>query len=173
MTAGPPSEALIALGRVGRPHGIRGEITFLAYNRASTLPAEVPHLRAADGRVFTVKRARRSAQPGRWILALEGVGDRNAAAALTHTELGLLRTELPEPADGWYLVDLIGLEVVDLEGRPLGQVEGVEEAGATDLLVVRRGEGRWLLPATRPLLVEVDGEAGRLVTDLPEGLAEP
>ena len=173
MSAAIPREALVVLGRVGRPHGIRGEITFLAYNRGSTLVGELTHLRAPDGRVFAVRRARRSGQRGRWILALDGVTDRDGAAALTHTELGVWRSELPEPEDGWYLVDLIGLEVVDTAGASLGRVEGVEEAGAADLLVVRQGARRWLLPATRPLIVEVDFSRGRLVTDPPEGLAEP
>ncbi|RMG15398.1 MAG: 16S rRNA processing protein RimM [Deltaproteobacteria bacterium] len=171
MVTQPSTCRLVVLGRVGRPHGVRGEVTFLPYNAESELVAEVARLRALDGRCFTVRRARRHGA-GRWILALEGVVDRDAASALTHTELGVLRSELPEPEEGWYLVDLLGLRVVDGRGEDLGTVVGVEEAVAAPLLLVRRGAHTWRLPATAPLLVAVDFGAGEIEVDVPDGLVD-
>lgn len=162
---------LLALGRIGRPHGIRGEVRLQAYNPESEVLPTLQEVRLSeDGPPIRVESIRRGG--GGHLLKLAGVDDRDAAAALVHKDVWVPRSMLPEPEEGWYLSDLVGLQVTDTAGAPLGEVVGVEEAGPYDLLEVRRDAGLWLLPAVEPLLVSVDHEAGRMVVDPPDGLLD-
>lgn len=153
---------LLEIGRVVKPHGIRGEVIVeLVTNR--------PEQRLAPGCGLHVDRARRlvvqraSPHQGRWIVAFAGVGDRNAAEALRGT---ILRSEALEEKDTLWVHELIGLEVVDTRGRRHGTVQAVEENPASDLLVLH---GERLVPLT----FVVDRAPGRVVIDPPEGLLDP
>jgi 16S rRNA processing protein RimM len=80
------------------------------------------------------------------ILRLEGCDDRDQAAALTGSEIGAKRSELPEPEDGhYYWSDLTGLSVVHRDGTELGRVKDMLETGAHDVMVVQ-GEQERLIP---------------------------
>lgn len=160
----------VSLGRIVRPHGVRGEVRVHLYNPDSTLLEAIEEVWLED-RAVALEGAR-PGPGGAWLVRLAGIDDRDAAEALRGVELAVPREVFPEEAEDTYLVDLLGLKVVDGEGRELGTVEGVEVAGPQDLLVVRRGESAWLLPAVEPLLGEVDTEAGTLTVNLPEGLSD-
>ena len=80
------------------------------------------------------------------ILRLEGFDDRDQAATLIGTEIGVNRSELPEPEDGhFYWSDLIGLKVVHRDGTELGTIKDMLETGAHDVMVVE-GEQERLIP---------------------------
>ena len=80
------------------------------------------------------------------ILHLEGFDDRDQAATLIGTEIGVNRSELPEPEDGhFYWSDLIGLKVVHRDGTELGTIKDMLETGAHDVMVVE-GEQERLIP---------------------------
>jgi len=146
-------------------------VRLVPYNPDSELPGDLDAVDLGDGTLRPVLGSR-PGPGGAWLLKLEGVGDRDAAAALTGREVSVPREVLPEAPEDTYLADLLGLAVVDRAGRALGTVTGVESAGAQDLLTVDRPEGPWLLPAVEAFLVEVDRAGGRLVVDLPEGLVD-
>ena len=143
----------------------------MPYNPDSELPGDLDAVDLGDGTLRPVLGSR-PGPGGAWLLKLEGVGDRDAAAALTGREVSVPRDVLPEAPEDTYLADLLGLSVVDGDGRALGTVTGVETAGAQDLLTVSGPEGPWLLPAVEAFLVAVDRDAGRLVVDVPEGLVD-
>ena len=143
----------------------------MPYNPDSDLPGRLEAVDLGDGALRPV-RGSRPGPGGAWLLTLEGVGDRDAAAALTGREVCVPREVLPEAPEDTYLADLLGLAVVDRAGRALGTVAGVETSGAQDLLTVDGPDGPWLLPAVEAFLVEVDRTAGRLVVDVPEGLVD-
>ena len=87
------------------------------------------------------------------ILRLEGVDDRDQAAALIGTEIGAMRSELPEPEDGhYYWLDLIGLKVVHRDGTELGTIKDMLETGANDVMVVE-GEQERLIPFIKGRIV--------------------
>ena len=90
-------------------------------------------------RTFTVEAVRAT---GKGVVArLAGVRDRTAAEALRGTPLYVDRDRLPPPAEGeFYHADLIGLAAVDAEGRTVGEVVGVYNHGAGDILEVRLAE---------------------------------
>ena len=133
--------AVVPVGTVGRAHGVRGWVrvrsdmdppgdllrhdTWLLERAGRWAPAAVRSARA-HGNAFVAR--------------LDGVEDRDTAAALAGARLGLPRDALPVLDDGqYYWVDLIGLEVLDETGEPLGVVRKMIETGANDVMVVRPG----------------------------------
>ena len=100
------------------------------------------------------------------ILRLEGFDDRDQAAALIGTEIGAMRSELPEPEDGrYYWLDLIGLKVVHRDGTELGTIKDMLETGANDVMVVA-GEQERLIPFIKGRFVlNVDLQEKRVDVD--------
>lgn len=146
---------------VVKPHGIKGEVVVaLVSNR--------PDERLAPGSVLRSDRGdlevlRASPHQDRWIVAFAGVGDRDGAEGLRGT---VLHGEPLEEHGTLWVHELIGAEVVDLEGRHLGVVQAVEANAAADLLVL---EGERLVPLT---FVVEQRHDGLVVVDPPTGLLE-
>jgi 16S rRNA processing protein RimM len=164
----------LVVGRIGRPHGVRGEVTV-------DVRTDDPDARFATGSSLRADPAERGPltvaavhpRSGGLVIAFEGVGSREAAEALRGTVLVVDSTELPEieDADEWYDHQLVGLAAVDPAGAALGEVADIVHAPASDLLVVRDADGReHLVPFVRELVPAVDVPGGRVVVDPPEGL---
>ncbi len=100
------------------------------------------------------------------VVALEGCGDRESAAALRHAAVAVPRSALPEPESGeYYWHDLIGLAVATTEGVELGRVDHLLETGANDVLVVY-GDRERLIPWIQGQVVQsVDLASGRMIVD--------
>jgi 16S rRNA processing protein RimM len=164
----------VVVGRIGRPHGVRGEVTiapstddpdarFAVGNRLSTDPASRGPL--------TVTGFRRS---GRMlVLAFDGFDDRDAAETLRGVAVTVDASTLPVPddPDEFYDHQLIGLAVQDAGGAALGEVVDVLHPPAAPVLTVRRPDGSdELVPFVSAIVPVVDLEAGRLVVDPPDGM---
>lgn len=170
----------LTVARVGRAHGIRGEVTI-------ELRTDVPDQRFTTGaQLFTVPPARtagpvpaeltlRSVRDhnGVLLLGFEGFEDRNAADTLRGV---LLEAEVDpdeQEPDAWYDHQLVGLAAVDPAGRSLGEVVAVERPGAQDRLVIRRPDGvNRMVPFVTAIVPTVDVPGGRVVIDAPAGLIE-
>jgi len=88
------------------------------------------------------------------VVQLKECHDRDAAAALTGTDIGVYRSQLPPAgADEYYWSDLIGLQVVTREGQVLGVVDHLFETGANDVMVVK-GEQEYLVPYIKEQVIE-------------------
>jgi 16S rRNA processing protein RimM len=150
---------LLEVGRIVKPHGIRGEVIVELYtNRTERLAAGA--VLASPRGALEVVRA--SPHQNRWIVAFAGVEDRDGAGLLRGTVLSA------EPIDDegeLWVHELIGAEVVDVAGRVHGRVDAVEANPASDLLVL--GDGRLI-----PLTFVVESAPGRLVVDVPAGLLD-
>lgn len=161
----------VAIGEVLRPHGVRGEVRvrpLTAHPERFLVLREV----YVGGTRCRVRGARLAGADV--ILALEGYEGRDRAATLRGCLLEVDAKDVYPLSDGeYYWFQLRGLRVVTPDGREVGRVVDVEPNPAHDLLVVEgRGGGRFLVPAVRALVVEVDLGAGRLtVRDIP-GLLE-
>jgi 16S rRNA processing protein RimM len=171
----------VVVGRIGKPHGLRGEVTVdvrtdepeRRFARGSTLRAEPPPGSASSLRTLTVSASR-------WhqsvlLVSFEELPDRSAAEAargiLLHTSIPA--GESPEDPDEFYDHQLVGLRVVDLEGQVIGTVTGVVH-GAQDLLEVKATDGRpTLVPFVAALVPEVDVPGGRVVVADRPGLVAP
>ena len=150
---------MLEVGRIVKPHGIRGEVIIELFTNRTE--------RVAPGSILTsplgaLEVARSTPHQGRWIVSLVGVADRNQAEALRNT---LLSAEPIEDEGELWVHELIGAEVVDVTGRVHGRVESVEANPASDLLVL--GDGRLV-----PLTFVIESSAGRVVVDVPPGLLD-
>lgn len=163
----------LVVGRIGRPHGVRGDVTV-------EVRTDDPELRFAPGVSLTTDPAARGPlliESSRWnkgvlLLRLAGVTDRDAAEELRGTMLVIDSADVAtsDDPDEFHDHQLIGLSVVTVAGEPVGEVTDVLHHGQ-DLLVVRRsGQEDALIPFVRALVPDVDLQGGKLVVDPPEGL---
>ncbi|RMI40317.1 ribosome maturation factor RimM [Streptomyces triticirhizae] len=165
----------LVVARVGRAHGIKGEVTvevrtdepelrLVPGETLSTEPPEVGPLTIESGRVHS----------GRLLLRFAGVNDRSAAEALRNTLLvaDVDPDQLPDDPEEFYDHQLIGLAVVTVGGETeVGEVREVAHLPGQDLLVVARpGGGEAFVPFVEAIVPEVDLERRRVVIDPPPGL---
>jgi 16S rRNA processing protein RimM len=164
----------VCVGAVAGAYGVRGEVRLKSFCAAPEAIASYGPLWSEDGtRSFDVTLGAAVSQG--FAARLSGVSSRDAADRLRGLRLFLDRDRLPNlPDDEFYHADLIGLQVFDTGGAPLGRVKAVLNHGASDLLeLVTPGQtGAVLLPFTRAIVPTVDLAAGRIVADPPEGLLE-
>jgi 16S rRNA processing protein RimM len=107
--------------------------------------------------------------PKGFLVDLEGIVDRSAAAAFKGEELLLDRRELDAPEEGeFYVGDLVGLTAVSDAGETLGTVEQTFETPAHEILIVRKEEDVLYVPFTVEHVPEVDLDARRVVVRPPE-----
>ena len=137
----------VILGRISGLFGVRGWVKVYSYTepREAVLNYGRWLLSGKDGwREATVAEGKRHGKTV--IVRIEGYDDRDQAAGLIGTEIGVPRDELPETGDDqYYWSDLEGLKVVNREGTVLGKVDHLLETGANDVMVVK-GEGERLIP---------------------------
>jgi 16S rRNA processing protein RimM len=167
--AGTAKRERILLGRVAGAHGIRGEVLIRTFTERPEDIATYGPLDDGGGRTFQIEAAR--VTPKGVVARIAGVADRDAAEALKGAQLYVDRDRLPAPGEGrFYHADLIGLAAVDPEGRPLGEIVGVHNYGAGDLLELRlAGSGKTELVAfTEAFVPEIDLAARRAVVLLPD-----
>jgi len=162
----PEPSALIELGTVGAPFGVRGWVKLRSY----TDPPErlLDHRRfqlqlGGAWRTYAVEADGRSG--GQLTVKLAGIEDRTSAEGLRGAVIGVPRSELPPRDDrDFYRADLIGCEVVNVAGVRLGVVAHFIEIPAHALMVVR-GEREYWVPAVPQHLRRVDLRARRVVVD--------
>ena len=167
----------VVVARIGKPHGLRGEVTV-------RLHTDDPDARLAVGSVLATKASAGSGVPkaltirstrvhqGTWLLTFAEIPDRTGAESLRGTRL-VAAPIRDEEDDGWYEDELVGLPVLTRDGTRIGAETGLEVGPAQDLLVVRLDAGTdAYLPFVEAIVPEVDVEGGRVVVDPPEGLLE-
>jgi 16S rRNA processing protein RimM len=155
---------LLEVGRILKPHGLRGEVVVaLVTNRAERVaPGSVLSSDSCGSLVVRHSRAFESTGDGRWIVLFEGVFDREGADGLRDV---VLRAAPLDDPDALWAHELIGASVFDASGCRLGCVGAIESNPASDLLVL---EGGGLIP----LRFVVSQEAGRVTVDIPLGLLD-
>ena len=164
--------SLIEIGRLGRPHGLKGEqalvpcvLTPLELHAVKTFTWRGP-----DGatRVLTLATARPAHD--RMLVRFVGTGNREAAAALTNGRLMVEEDRLPDPGPGlFYTFRLIGLDVVTEDGRPVGTVAEIWPTPAHAVLVVR-GRDEVLIPSIPEFVKAVSMAERRIVVRLLPGM---
>jgi 16S rRNA processing protein RimM len=165
-TVGTP---LILVGRVAGAFGVRGEVRITSYTAEPLALAGYGTLLREDGQAALTLAGARAAKGGIVARARE-VETREQAEALRGLKLFIPRTVLPEPdEDEFYIADLVGLEVRDLEGDVLGRVRSVRDFGAGDLLEIQPPQGEsWWLPFTRDAVPELRMDDGWLAAARPD-----
>jgi 16S rRNA processing protein RimM len=153
--------ARLEIGRIGKAHGLRGEVVVDAISNRDErfAPGSVLYFSDEAHEIATSRR-----HQNRWLVRFDGVDDRTAAEALR----GIIVTgdaleSLPE--NEVWVHEMIGAAVSDRAGTDLGTVVAVEANPAHDILVT--GEGVLI-----PIVFVVERSDGRVVVDLPEGLLQ-
>ena len=165
----------LQVARIGKPHGIRGEVTVQVLTDA-------PGDRFVAGTEFVVEPA--SAGPltvisARWnkdilLLAFEEMADRNQAETLRGAKLFIETEELDDDDDdeGWYEHELVGLEA-RVAGRVVGKIAALNTMPVQDLLMVTTPDGNEILvPFVEQIVPEVNVAGGYIVITPPDGLFE-
>jgi 16S rRNA processing protein RimM len=168
----------VTVGRIGRPHGIRGEVVV-------GVRTDEPELRFADGSKLDTDPAAigpLTVAATRWhsgelIVRFAGVKDRTAAEALRGTWLRVDSGTLPPPSDPdeFRDHDLVGLSVRTGSGLPVGEVTDVLHHGQ-DILAIRPAgpaQAEILVPFVKAIVTDVDVAGGILIIDPPAGLLDP
>lgn len=164
--------ALVVVGRVIGPHGLRGEVRV---RLETDFPERFAQMRSAllvrDGRVEPIVLIAVRPHRAGVLLSVEGVRDVVSAERLRGAEIAIPREALvPLAEDSFYVFEIIGLGVRTAEGEDLGRVVEVMRGSVQDIYVVRGDGGEILLPAVRQVIRQVDLK-GRLITvDVPAGL---
>ena len=158
MTSARP----VVMAAVAGAHGVHGDVRLKLF--AGSVDSLKRHVQFSAGAQTLTLLSIRSV-PGGAVARFAGIADRTAAEALRGTLLTVPRASLPPLADGeYYWHDLIGLPVHTPDGAKVGEVAGVENYGASDLLdVALTGGGSVLVP----LIPDAVGESGdRIVVDV-------
>lgn len=164
------------LGRVLRPHGIRGElrIDILTEYPERIVAGSKLYLGsdpedAAAAKLYEVTKARRHQKY--LILQLAEVPDRNTAELLRGQYLMIAPADREPLAEGeFYLYQLIGVAVYTDEDEHLGQIDEIIETGANDVYVVHGPRGEVLLPAIDECILEIDIDAKKMIVHIMDGL---
>ncbi|WP_347057578.1 ribosome maturation factor RimM [Blastococcus sp. HT6-30] len=178
-TPNEPTDTVV-VGRIGRPHGVRGLVTV-------EVRTDDPDLRFAPGAVLATdppERGPLTVVDKRWhsgtlLLQLADAAGavydvREAVDELRNTLLLVPIADLPEieEPDSYYDHQLVGLTARLPDESVLGEVAAVRHE-AQDLLVLRRAEGgEALIPFVSAIVPTVDVAGGFLVVDPPEGLLD-
>ena len=163
---GTDPDGYVLLGRISGLYGVEGWVKVFSHTqpRENILRYSSWYLREDDRWVrHSLIKGRRH---GKAVVAfLEGCSDRDQARALIGADIAIAREQLPRPKQGeYYWSDLIGLEVMTVNGERLGRVDYLMETGANDVLVIV-GERERLVPFIDEVITSVDLEEGRLTVD--------
>lgn len=164
----------LVVGRIGRPHGVRGEVSV-------DVRTDDPDVRYAPGVVLTADPSRQALtvarsrwHHGRLLVQFEQSNDRVGADALRGQLLVVdsATAGRTEPGEYWDH-QLVGLTVLRMDGSRVGEVTEVIHVPGSELLAVRReGGGEALIPFVEAIVPTVDIEAGHIVISPPDGLLE-
>ncbi|MFF1649578.1 ribosome maturation factor RimM [Streptomyces sp. NPDC058240] len=166
----------LVVARIGRAHGIKGEVTV-------EVRTDEPELRLRPGAVLATEPA--GAGPltietgrvhsGRLLLRFEGVRDRTAAEALRNTLLiaEVDPAELPEDPEEFYDHQLMDLDVVLADGTEIGRITEITHLPSQDLFIVERPDGsEVMIPFVEEIVAEIDLAEQRAVITPPPGLID-
>ena len=177
MTTTSPADRLL-VGRITRPHGIRGDVkvqpetddparlTGVETLHVGATPEATRPMRVEAVRTMTTKQGLTA------LVRFVGVSTPEAADALRGLSLYADASELPPlDADEYFLHDLVGLAVEDTDGLPLGRAVEVAEMPGHPVLTVETASGeRVMVPAVPAFLTEIDVAGGRIVIATIDGL---
>ncbi|MEX4005906.1 ribosome maturation factor RimM [Neoaquamicrobium sediminum] len=159
-------EKSVQMAVIGAPHGVKGEVRVKTFTGDPLALGDYGPLRAADGRIFTVAAIR----PAKTVVVVrfKEIASREAAEAVTGTELFIDRSALPDDLDDdeFYHADLIGLAVRDETGSSIGKVAAIQNFGGGDIVeVALAGRRTVMIPFTLAAIPEISVRDGFIRID--------
>ena len=166
---------LVPLGKIVKPHGILGELKIRLFNSESeTLKVGQSvwvGLEKKDYEPYIIEKISLQFEKSR--LKFKNVNDRNSAELFRNFTLSVCRDEFPEIIDEeFYLVDLIGFNVVDQTGKTVGEVSDIMENPASDILIISYEDKEHLIPLVDDFVTLFDFEKKQVTINLIDGLID-
>lgn len=166
----------LLLGKILRPHGIRGEIRM-------TLMTDFPE-RLHDLKTVYLSLDAHDTQPKAWeietvrfhqnyaLIKFKNIPDRTQAELLREQHVMIdIANAVPLEEGEYYLFQLLEMTVQTTEGLVLGKVVDVMETGANDVYIIEGPQyGTVLFPAHSETLIDIDLNTQTITVNLPEGL---
>lgn len=190
--SGAPSHqpSFLTVARVVRAHGTAGELSceivtefprrfrrtktvYLGPEPARPEPSKLDNGLSEIPRPYAVQRARVAprGQGQQLLLKVEGIDDREAAERMRGVAVQVPESEAWKlPRGRFYWHQIVGLQVVTVDGRALGTVKEILETGANDVYLVETERGELLLPAIKDVVKEIAPERGVMVVELLPGM---
>jgi 16S rRNA processing protein RimM len=166
------SEPTVAVGRITRAHGVRGEVAALVLSEVPERFADGAVVWLEDGRPLTVESSR--THKDRLLVTFREVRDRAGAEALQGALLVVPESMSPPlPEGSWWDHQLVGCDVVTESGLPLGLLVEVIHTAANDVWSVITDDRETLIPVLKDVIVSVDVAAKRIVVREVPGLTAP
>jgi 16S rRNA processing protein RimM len=161
---------MVVMARIAAPFGIKGWVKLQTYTEFADSLDEFTSWYMQTGKGWQEIEVEAFSVNAKGVIAkIKGCDTRNDAELLSKRDIAVPRAWLGESADGQYLwIDLIGADVVNTLGEPLGKVATLMETGANDVLVVQSAEadgGQRLIPFVDEVIVKVDREAKLLTVN--------
>ena len=172
-----PASSLVVLGRLTKPHGVKGDIRVEYYADSAELLEKPLMLRAGRFAPRPVRIRDWHLWKDQLILSIEGCNDRSAAEQLRGQELLIDASFLPEAEeDEPYLRDLIGLSVRLEDGTVVGELEDIDFPAGQEMWSIRAPEAEGgheiLFPSVPEFVLDIDLSAGTATIAPPEGLLD-
>ena len=167
MAVDSQKDDVLVMGRIASPYGVRGWVRINSFTAVpGNLLEYMPWYLQQQGQWQAVEVLDGKQHGKGLVVHLKSCDDRDAAAALTGTDIGIYRSQLPPAAtDEYYWSDLVGLQVINTGDRVLGVVDHLFETGANDVMVVK-GEQECLVPYIPGQVIEsVDLENNTIRVD--------
>lgn len=170
----PISENLLLIGKVVRPHGIRGLLKIRSYaeSEATFLKAGWIYLYTPKGGVERRELLSIRPQKGHFLVELKGLQTRNEAEEYRNADIYIDKNSLSKEEGEFFWYELLDLKVYLVTGEYLGKIVEIMPTGSNDVYVVKEGEEEYLIPAIKEVIKEVDIKNRRMIIDPLEGLLE-
>ena len=162
----------IIIGKIVAPHGVRGDIRILPLTEKPDLFLDLEYLLLEGGKKLTVKNAR--FQKRMILVTTKEVTSMNEAELLRDKNIYIKAEDLPELEDDeFYVADLVGIPVYDLEGKQIGTFKDSLSTGSNDVYIIAvPGAKDILVPALKEYFKEINLAEKRIVVKLPEWTEE-
>lgn len=161
----------VCIAKILTAHGVRGLVKVDCFLEDPSELESYNPLIAADGRSFTLRL--KNPIKGKFLAEINGITDRTEAEKYRNIELYVERDQLPEPEDGFYHEDLVGIDIKNKNNETLGKVLAVENFGAGDLIHIQPISGKnFYLPFAEPYVLETNTDDKFLIVDRIEEFQE-
>ena len=165
---------LVAIGKITKPHGLRGGLRVAPYFDLHALLADFKRLWLVKEDEQTSQAIEWVRQQGRFVaLKLVDVNDIEAAERFRDWQIAILRVDLPPLPEGQhYTFQLVGLDVVTEAGEQVGKIRQILPNPAHDMYVVVMKEREILIPAVKKVVRQIDLDRGQVIIRPMDGLLE-
>ncbi len=168
------SSDLLLVGKVIRPHGLRGLLRITTYSESedSSLQAGTVFFKTVLGEIRKHAVISLKAHKNVFLMKLKGLESRDKAEEYKSAEILIEKESLAQKDDAYFWHELLGLEVYLEDGKFLGTITQIIPTEGNDIYVVKNGKREVLIPAVYDVIKEIDLEYKKMTISPNEGLLD-